>query len=175
MIMLMLTLACSSNGAKVVLPDDTASVVNVDTGTDTASRDTADTGTGGGDTADTLPPPEDVSGDYAGDAEGMLEPLEGGDRGPRPEACDGEATLRIATDGDVSGAAWCTTRDGFGPEGTLTGQASEGSLAVTWTIRTGRGTQEIGLSGTVGGDVIVLDGAGDDGRMQVTIHIEATR
>ena len=170
MLTLLIAIACSSNGAKVVLPDDTASVVDVDTGSnDTAGADTAS------DTGDTAPSPEDLSGNYAGATDGRLEPLDGGDRGPRPEDCTGEASLRIASDGDVSGEAWCTTRDGFGPEGTLDGRENDGTLDVTWTVRAGRGTQEIALTGTVGGGEAILDGVGDDGRMQVTVHIEATR
>jgi hypothetical protein len=175
MLALILTLACSSNGAKVVLPDDTASLVDVDTGTtDTGGEDTA--GGDGTDTTDSAPPPEDISGDYVGRVTGTLEPLEGGGgREPRPMDCDGELSLTIDSSGAARGVADCITRDGFGPEGAVEGTARDGALDLTWTVRAGRDTQEIALSGTVGGGTVTLDGTGDDGRMHVTVHLEARR
>jgi hypothetical protein len=175
MLALILTLACSSNGAKVVLPDDTASIVDVDTGaTDTAGGDTA--AGDSTDTTDSAPQAEDVSGDYTGTVTGRLEPLDGGGgREPRPMDCDGAWSLTIDSSGAARGAADCTTRDGFGPEGTLEGTARDGALALTWTVRAGRDPQELALTGTVARGAVTLDGTGDDGRMQVTVHLEATR
>lgn len=167
--------ACSSTGAKVVLPDDT-------TASDTASTDdtATDTDTGGstdtGDTTDTAT--NSVAGTYTGDVDGTLTPLEGGGGGggmPPELDCSGSVSVEVAEDGQFSGDADCTDRNGMSFEGPVEGTVRDGRASATWSIRMGRSNVDLELDGTLANGGLELSGVAADDRLELSVALSATR
>ncbi len=163
--------ACSSSGAKVVLPDDmTASdtASSADTATDTGSS----TDTGG--TTDTAT--NSVAGSYTGDMTGTLTPIEGGGGGMPPELpCSGSVSVDVAEDGRLSGEADCTDRNGMSFEGPLEGNVRDGRAAATWSIRMGRSEVDLLLDGRLANGGLELSGVAADDRLELSVALSATR
>jgi hypothetical protein len=169
----MLLAACSSTGAKVVLPDDM-------TGSDTASSDDTATDTDTGTSTDTAT--NSVAGTYTGDVDGTLTSREGGGGGggggggmPPELDCSGSVSVEVAEDGGCSGEADCTDRNGMSFEGLVEGTVRDGRASATWSIRMGRSNVDLALDGTLANGGLELSGIASDDRFELSVGLSATR
>ncbi len=171
--------ACTSTGAKVVLPDDMTSsdtASSDDTATDSDTGSSTDTG-GTTDTAT-----DSVAGTYTGDVDGTLTSLEGGGGGggggggmPPELACSGSVSVEVAEDGRFSGDADCTDRNGMSFEGPVEGTVRDGRASATWSIRMGRSNVDLALDGTLANGGLELSGIASDDRFELSVALSATR
>ncbi len=168
--------ACTSTGAKVVLPDDMTS-------SDTASSDDTATDSDTGSSTDTGGTTEtatnSVAGTYTGDVDGTLTSLEGGGGGgggmPPELDCSGSVSVEVAEDGQFSGDADCTDRNGMSFEGPVEGTVRDGRASATWSIRMGRSNVDLALDGTLANGGLELSGIASDDRFELSVALSATR
>ncbi len=169
--------ACSSTGAKVVLPDD---MTGSDTAAaeDTASENDTSGSSDKGNANDTAA--ESIAGAYTGDVNGTLAPLDGGRGGdgggmPPEMTCTGNIAVDVAEDGTFAGDADCTDRNGMAFEGPVEGSVRNGRASATWSLRMGRANVDMALDGTLTSGGLELSGVAADDRFELTVALSASR